>query len=117
MAGKLMALTGSAALLIAMGLGGCTGGHSDVVAMENNSHFEETGDGRYIFTAVMNSQYPADDKGAERLRQRWLRQDLTLSNRCSRGADLLRREVIETGKDPQTGAPVGHIVYSGQCAT
>jgi hypothetical protein len=117
MAGKLMVLTGSAALLMAWGLGGCTGNTRDIIAMENNSHFEETGAGRYRFIAVMNSQYPADDKTAEALRQSWLRQDLAMSNRCSRGANVTTREVIATGKDPQTGAPVGRIVYVGQCAT
>lgn len=114
--GKVMAVAGCLAALAGMGLGGCAGGdRSAIIAMENNSHFEETGAGRYRFTAVMNADYPADDRNAEELRQKWLRQDLAMSDRCSHGANLTHRDVIATGRDPQTGAPVGKIVYEGDC--
>jgi hypothetical protein len=113
---KAMALVGCVAAFVAAGLGGCAGDRSAIIAKENNSHFEETGAGRYRFTAVMNSEYPANDQSAEAARQSWLRQDLALSNRCSHGANVTHRDVVVTGRDPQTGATVGEIVYVGDCA-
>ncbi|HZB91148.1 MAG TPA: hypothetical protein VE397_06900 [Stellaceae bacterium] len=101
--------------LIAMSLGGCDGNDAAIAAMQNNSHFEETGAGTYRFTAVMNAEYPADDPKAEALRQRWLDEDLVMSNQCSKGATPIYRKVIEKGRDPQTGAPTGVILYVGNC--
>jgi hypothetical protein len=112
--GSLIALISPLSLLV-VGLGGCVDDRAEIVTMERNSHFEETGGGRYRFTATMNAAYPADDPAAEALRKRWLNQDLALSNRCSCGANVTDREIVHGGKDPVTGAPVGTIVYQGDC--
>lgn len=103
------------AALIAMSLGGCDGNDAAIAAMRSNSHFEETGAGTYRFTASLNAAYPADDPTAEALRQKWLDEDLVMSNHCANGATLIYRDVIEEGRDPQTGAPTGVILYVGDC--
>src|ERR1700761_5012148 len=66
----------------------CVAGCADnraLSAQERNSHFEETGGDQFRFTAVVNAQYPEDDPKAEAARQRWLNDDLVMSNRCSDG--------------------------------
>jgi hypothetical protein len=113
--GWLIALMGLLSIPAVLSLGACAQDRGAITAMESNSHFEESGAGRYRFTASMDREYPADDAKAEALRQRWLREDLVMSNRCSRGANLTHREVIEEGRDEQTGAPTGKIVYEGGC--
>jgi hypothetical protein len=112
---RLIALMGHLSILTVLSLGACTADDAAIAAMERNSHFEETGAGRYRFTAIMNREYPADDATAEALRRRWLREDLAMSNRCARGANITDCEVIVTGRDEQTGAPTGEIVYEGGC--
>jgi hypothetical protein len=109
-------LFGDLLIVATLSVGGCAGGDRDTAAMQSNSSFEETGAGRFRFTATLNGDYPADDQNAEALRRRWLRDDVVMSNRCSNGtATLVDREVIVEGTDAQTGAPVGKIVYEGDC--
>lgn len=112
---QLIALVGRPLILITLSLGACVDDRGAITPLERSSHFEESGAGRYRFTAIVNREYPADDAKAEALRLRSLRGDLVLSNRCSDGANLTHRDVIVEGRDEQTGAPTGKIVYEGDC--
>jgi hypothetical protein len=57
---------------------------------------------------------PDPEGGAERIRLRWLANDVDFAKLCMRDYDILSRQVIFQYATP-AGYPVDEIIYRGRC--